>query len=453
MEDIYTLTPMQTGILYHSLHDDSGTAYLQQGSCRLRGELDRDRLIAAWKRVAKRHAALRTSFHWKGVRQPVQVVSREAGLPVPFHDWCGVAPDNHAAAVREWLTADLNRPFDLQTAPLLRVAIIRYGDEDHRIVWTYHHLILDAWAEANLLREVMAYYAGGNSVLPEPPAFREYVRWLKSAGQPESIAYWSEYLAGIAWEQRPVSRGGDYNTALVRMEPGAALTLREYAVACGVTVHSVVLSVWALFLSLWLRRQDVVFGVTVSGRPNELPHFADAVGVFFNTIPFRIVVEAGESIESFVRRVHASRVSSAAHELTPLSIVREAARAGREVQLFDTVSVFLNKSFLTTPERLGDCVIEDLRYSSRSSYPLTFRVMELTPMTLELLHSIAAIRPSAAMSLLQTIARILEAVAQRRTTAVDEIVAILCRTDGGIGVPPPSRVPNLAATRPKTAKA
>lgn len=445
VEDIYTLTPMQLGILYHTLNDPTGKAYIQQGRCVLRGLLDVNRLSGAWRRTIARHAALRTSFEWAGVRHPVQVVKNDAELNVRYLDWSGIDSANRQQMLEESLARELTVPFDLRHAPLLRVTIIRFSEQEHVIIWTYHHLILDAWGEANVLRDVILLYNGPSRVLPQPGLFRNYVRYLKSIDESESLAFWRKYLTGFVPETRVCARTDGHETALFSMTKEVEGRVRKFAGSAGVTVHAAMLSVWALFLSGWTKRQDLVFGVTVSGRSLEVPGSFDAAGVFFNTVPFRFQVNPGEPFGEMVRRIHEQRAAIIPHELTSLAAVRDAAGVPGEAQLFDSVSVYLNNDFLAIAEAHGDCEIIDLRYSSNPDYALTFRVSERSPMIMELLHSVTIMSSGLATEVLNRIHNALESGINNDGVSVQSLLQMF-----EVAEPRVSRPRGLQATRPRT---
>jgi condensation domain-containing protein len=425
IDDIYTLTPMQAGLLYHTLQDPTGSMYLEQGRCRLVGRLDAARLIAAWRQVAGRHDALRTCVRWKGLRHPVQVVHREVELPVTTEDWAGVEYEDREQRLASWLDRDLEAGFDLTLAPLLRVALLRLAESEHLVVWTFHHLILDAWSEANMLIEVMRVYESDSVTAGPAPKYRDYVRWLKTLDFSDSLVFWRDYLKGARLQ--PVARGAreKNQTILRQVAPEVERRVRALAAGAHTTVHSILLSLWALFLLAWSRRIDALFGVTVSGRSPDAPGAFEQIGALFNTVPFRIRLDDTELVTDLIRRAHANYASLAPHEVTPLSVVRQAAQAERDAEIFDTVAVFLNHGFIVKGQMIGDCEVRDVRCSSRSSYGLTFRVMERAPMTLELLYDESILEAERANLILDGLYSALQMMASNPDRPVGEVAKLL----------------------------
>jgi hypothetical protein len=425
IDDIYTLTPMQAGLLYHTLQDPTGSMYVEQGRCHLVGRLDASRLISAWRRVVERHDALRTRVQWKGLRHPVQVVHREVELPVTTEDWTGGDYEDREQRLAFWLDRDLEAGFDLTRAPLLRIALIRLNENEHLIVWTFHHLILDAWSEANMLAEVMRFYESDSVSAAPAPKYRDYVRWLKTLDFSDSLIFWRDYLKGA--KLQPVAGGNRENnqTILRHVAPDVEKSVRAWAAGVRTTVHSILLSLWALFLLAWSQRRDTLFGVTVSGRSPDAPGAFEQVGALFNTVPFRIRLDDTELVTDLIRRAHANYASLVPHEVTPLSVVRQAAQAERDAELFDTVAVFLNHGFIVKGQMIGDCEVRDVRCSSRSSYGLTFRVMERAPMTLELLYDESILEVERANLILDGLNSALQMMASNPDRPVGEVAKIL----------------------------
>ena len=197
IEDVYTLTPNQQGILFHAISRPGSGLYLEQWTCTAR-DLDTALLRRAWQKVIDRHPALRTTFHWEGLKQPVQVVHRRAGLPFIEEDWRGLCN----AAVEEKLAAYL-RESGLQgdrftEAPLMRLASFRTGASEYRVAWTIHHLIHDSWSIAVMLREVAGFYDAERTQVPYAPEmvqpYRNFVAWRKRLQDTASESFWRDYL-------------------------------------------------------------------------------------------------------------------------------------------------------------------------------------------------------------------------------------------------------------------
>ena len=191
IEDIYPLSPMQQGMLFHSLRDVGSSIYVNQISVEIRG-LDAARLKAAWQKVTARHAILRTGFMWREMSgAPLQAVYREAPIHIAEEDWRGQesGPDRIAAAAARERDAEL----ELSKPPLQRVRLIRLADDRHRLIWTYHHILMDGWSSARFIVEVLDDYYGAPSPA-ESAHYRDYIAWLAARDAQAAERYWRDQL-------------------------------------------------------------------------------------------------------------------------------------------------------------------------------------------------------------------------------------------------------------------
>ena len=179
IEAIYPLSPVQHGMLFHSLYAPRGGVYVEQLHCVLKGRLNPGAFERAWQRVVDRHPVLRTAFIWEGLEEPLQVVHEHCEMRVEHHDWRGLSLDEQDVHLSRLLGADSRRGFDLADAPLMRLVLIRGLDATHRFVWTHHHILLDGWSVPLVLEEVFALYEAfcrGEDLRLEPRRpYRDYI--------------------------------------------------------------------------------------------------------------------------------------------------------------------------------------------------------------------------------------------------------------------------------------
>jgi hypothetical protein len=242
-------------------------------SCDLLGALDENALASAWRLAVEMHGVLRTAFVWRQVPRPLQAVHREAELPLTREDWRG-AP---AGRLDEWLADDRRRGFDLSRAPLSRLALLRLGNERHRLVWTVHHLLLDGWSLPVVLGEVLRAYgdlaAGRTPDLPAPgPPFSAYVTWLGRRDPGRAAEVWRAELDGFA-APTPLPGAGPPAPPGTPVRPGeralalplpASAALEAAARRRRLTLGSLVAGAWACLLARWGGAEEVLFGLTVS---------------------------------------------------------------------------------------------------------------------------------------------------------------------------------------------
>src|SRR5436309_1409863 len=212
IEDIYPLTPMQQGMLFHALYAPGSEAYFEQLSCGLAGSLDAAAFRRAWQRVMDRHAVLRTAFDWEETAEPMQVVFRQLELPFEELDWRSLPASERRQRLATFLSADRERGFPPGAPPLMRLALIHLADEEHFFVWSHHHLLLDGWCLSLVLREVLACYdafrQGRDLHLQLPRPYRDYIAWLGGRDEAAAEAFWRRTLGSLAAPTRLVDIQG-----------------------------------------------------------------------------------------------------------------------------------------------------------------------------------------------------------------------------------------------------
>ena len=214
IQDIYPLSPMQAGMLFHTVYAPDSAVYVGQFHFALEGELHEAAFRRAWSEVMERHAVLRTAFAWEGLDEPLQVVYDRVPLPLRREDWRGTEEDERAARLAALLAADRARGIHPASAPLMRLTLVRMGERLHHLLWTHHHLLLYGWSAPLVLGEVMALYeafrAGRPPRLPRVRPYRDYIDWLAARDDAGDEAFWRRELAGVPGPTRVGhARAGD----------------------------------------------------------------------------------------------------------------------------------------------------------------------------------------------------------------------------------------------------
>lgn len=381
LADILPLSPLQEGLLFHSEYDEEAQdVYLVQAVLKVSGDVDGSRLRAGLNSLLRRHDGLRASFRHRGVSRPVQLIHRSATVEVLEADLSGQGE----AGLERYLAQDRELRFDLSRPPLLRCALVRMGQNDHRIVLTIHHILVDGWSISVLLAELRHLYAtgGDDSALPPAPSYRGFLEWLASRDQDAAEKAWSASLGDLTEPTRVVSalasaRGSGH------AEPGAlpeqhhfeltagdSAAMAALARNAGVTLNTVVQTAWAHLLSGLTGTDDVVFGTTVSGRPSELAGVDSMVGLLVNTTPVRVRVRHDATVESSLRQLQKEQSALMDHQHLGLAAVQKLAGLG---DLFDSVVVF--ESYPEAePESVPDGArlrVTELSGRDAMHYPLT----------------------------------------------------------------------------------
>ncbi|RAG83172.1 non-ribosomal peptide synthetase [Streptacidiphilus pinicola] len=347
VDEIWPVTPLQQGLFFHAVYDGEGTdPYAMQAPLRLDGEVDAERLRAAFQTLLDRHAALRAGFALRADGEAVQIIPSSAPIPWTEHDLTHLSAAEqhvHTAAI---LATDRATRFDPAAPPLVRVALVRLGAERQLLVITSHHVIWDGWSMTHALEEVLRIYRadGDTSALPQPAPFRTYLSWLAAQDEAAGLAAWGEELAGL--EEPTLVAPGAATTLeeppariVSSLDAPTAQALAAAARSRGLTSNTLIQGAWALLLSTLTGRQDVVFGATVSGRPPELPGVEDMIGLLINTVPVRVPLDPGATLAEVLTALQERQAALTAHHHTSLpAILRHTGHTA----LFDAVVVFQN---------------------------------------------------------------------------------------------------------------
>ncbi|HZM74979.1 MAG TPA: amino acid adenylation domain-containing protein, partial [Candidatus Limnocylindrales bacterium] len=380
VEDVYPLTALQSGMLFHSLINSSSAAYFNQLQLRLSGVADPRALGRAWQRVVDRTPVLRTRIVWDGVDHPLQVVQREATVRVDHHDWTDLPVQGQRERLDELLQMDREEGLDLAQAPLMRLTIATLPSEADEVllIWTFHHVLLDGWSAAAVFGEVCAEYAGAARPIARRP-FRDYLAWLAGRDYDQAQAFWREELAGfeeptpLPFDRPPVESHRAQSSDFVRvvLSEQDSTRLREFVQRNGLTLNTVVQGAWGLVLSHHSGERDVVFGTTVSGRPADLPGVESMVGMFINTIPSRVDTHGEQSLLPWLLGLQERQTEARGHDFVSLAAVQAHSDLAGGTGLFDSLLVFENYPFDEQAIAVHGMKMKEVRDLQPTNYPLT----------------------------------------------------------------------------------
>ncbi|WP_162624807.1 non-ribosomal peptide synthetase [Streptomyces cadmiisoli] len=430
VRDILPLTPLQEGLLFHSGYDDGPDLYTMQLYVDLVGPVDAAAVRRAGRLMLRRHPNLRASFRWQGLRRPVQVITDHDDFAWHETDLSALDETERGKALERLEAADRDHRFDLTRAPLMRMALVRLAPDRHRLLVTHHHTLIDGWSTPLFVRELLRLTADGGDTGALPPVrpYRDFLAWLDGQDTKASVAAWVRALAEL---DGPTLVAGDRGTRHLPVRPRelsaeldaaatAALTatLREH----GLTLHTVVLGVWATVLARLTGRDDVVFGATVSGRPGELDGSAEMLGLFINTVPVRIRLRPGDTVARLFQEIAAGQAELLAHHHVPLS---EIQRTTGHDALFDTAVVVENFPVDTEDDAAPT---DTLQITGAGGYDATHYTLDLTVVPHERLRIVLRHRPdtfgqSAAEAVLDQVLELLRTVVSEPDALVGRLRA------------------------------
>jgi surfactin family lipopeptide synthetase C len=393
IEDIYELSPLQQGILFHSLYESDSQLYFEQVVVPFEGVVSTEAFEKAWNCVANANTAIRTSFHWEEVGKPVQVVHNSVRTPVEFRDMRSVVPGARDAAIEQLLADDRRRGFDLQRAPLLRLMLIQFSPFNYRLILTFHHIILDGWSLQIVVDQFREAYAalctGGTPTLPKTRPYRDHIQWLQRQDLNEARAYWKKTLASVDGSCRMfAANGGTPATVADYAEHGSLISadtstaLRQFGSAHSLTLNTIVQGAWALLLHRLTGSTDVVFGVTVSGRPADLCEVETMVGLFINTVPLRVQIDLQSPVHDWLDDLQKQQFEARQLDYSPLVQIREWSELPASAPLFETLFAFENYPV----QARGAEASAEVSFVERTNYPLSVALVPGPKMRIRLLY-------------------------------------------------------------------
>ncbi|MCU1760280.1 amino acid adenylation domain-containing protein, partial [Pseudomonas sp. 14P_8.1_Bac3] len=378
IEDLYPLSPMQQGMLFHAVYQEAAGDYINQLRLDVEG-LDPERFHQAWQAAVAAHDILRTRFVWQGELQaPVQVVSKHAPMPYSLHD---LRAHSQPGQALQDLADSERKNLHLSDASLLRLVIVRLDDQRHHLIYTNHHILMDGWSNSQLLGEVLQRYSG-QFVATNTGRYRDYIGWLQRQDTAASEAFWTPALRELEEPTRlaqtvlhPTESSEGYGDHFQVLDAELTARLGEFARASKVTVNTLVQAAWLLLLQRYSGKDTVAFGATVAGRPADLSGVEQQIGLFINTLPVIATPRAGQSLDSWLHAVQAQNLALREFEHTPLFDIQRWAGQGGEA-LFDTLMVFEN---YPVSQALEQGAPQGLRFGPVTSreqthYPLTLLV-------------------------------------------------------------------------------
>jgi len=385
VEDAYPLTPMQEGMLFHAISQRGTGLYLMQDRYEIKGRLNVDAFGEAWRSVVARHAILRTSFDWFGEGRPHQIVHRSVTLPFDARDLRGLSEREQAEEIDCDLATERQQGFDLAAAPLMRIRIYRLAAERHICVRSFHHIILDDWCTSPLILDVRRHYAAatrGETVdLPTPPQFRRYIEWIEAKRLDAAEKFWRNYLDGFV-EATPLigaKRSQNDATSLVEdvtvdlsedvYDRAKALVQRNR-----LTLNTFVQGALALTLGRAAGVDDVVFGVTVSGRPTDLEGAESTLGLFINSLPLRVRIDPRKHVVDWLREILSDNLDIRQYEFVSQTKIQQWSSVSRSNGLiFQHLLTFENAPLDPSVRGEKDVLdIDLLQLRVHTNYPLTF---------------------------------------------------------------------------------
>lgn len=378
VQDMYYLSPMQEGMLFHTLHHQEKGFYVEQMDMNVKGTLRHDLLEKSMNIIVERYDIFRTVFLHEKVKRPVQVVLKNRPFQLDVVDIQDLSESEQLERIDRFKQKDQLRGFDLSKDLLMRASVFQTGPSSYRWIWSYHHILLDGWCFGLVVQELFAIYHALLHDIPyrlEPvKPYKEYIHWLEKQDKQASLEYWTQSLAGFEAqstfkEQRKQTNEHELGEIEWAMSKEETAALSELALQQNATLSSALQSAWSILLSRYQRSNDVLFGTVVSGRPADLAGVDRMVGLFINVIPRRIQLTDQMTFRSLLSETQQQSLAAEPHQYIPIYDIQ--AKAGQQ-QLIDHIVVFENVPAAKKDEQesLLGFTVEDMNVYEKSNYDL-----------------------------------------------------------------------------------
>jgi fengycin family lipopeptide synthetase C len=386
IQDIYPLSFMQEGMLFHSLYDEQSRAYFEQASFTINGQLDLERFQKSMDAVFDRYDIFRTAFIYKNVAKPRQVVLKQRHCHVHVEDISHLNEKDKEHCTEAFKEQDKSKGFDLQTDVLMRISILKWAPDHYVCIWSHHHILMDGWCLGIVIKDFLhIYQALGKGQFPDlPPVqpYGTYIKWLMQQEREEAAEYWKKRLqhfekASPLPKRTDQMSDGTLQQITFTIPEKETSELQKIAVACGATLNTVFQALWGIMLQKFNRRDDAVFGSVISGRPSELKDVENMVGLFINTIPIRVQSDF-LSFSDLVSGMQKDMTEAEAYSYFPLYDIQ--AQSALKQEMIDHIIVFENTPTQQEIEELNqagsfDFSVKDFEMEEVTNYRCSVKVI------------------------------------------------------------------------------
>jgi amino acid adenylation domain-containing protein len=353
LETSFPLSQMQRGMLFQCQLAARGVIYVLQWVITLHEEVNVPYFIQAWNDVLARHDVLRSAFRWADTEEPMQDIYTDSSIPCEQQDWQQLSATEQKNKLEEFLKLDRKKGFNLNEAPLMRLTLIRLGENHYHVVWTAHHMIISNRSNRIVLEEAFkiydAYCQGSQVTLPETRPYRDYIDWLQQQDTSKSEGYWRELLKGFT-TPTPVGppqtandlykKEAEFGLFEVFISEKVTASLQALAKENHITLNTILQGAWALLLNRYSGEEDIVFGEVRANRKWDIEAEVPMVGLMLNTLPLRVNTAPEKPIIPWLKEIRQQQKALREHENTPLIDIQGWSEVPRGTALFSSICVF-----------------------------------------------------------------------------------------------------------------
>ncbi|AIQ12433.1 non-ribosomal peptide synthetase [Paenibacillus durus] len=436
VEKIYPLSPMQKGMLFHAMETPAEDAYFEQTVLDINGAVDAVIFEESFNELLRRHEILRASIHTK-MDEPVHIILTRRTIKFKYMDITDSADVDPTQFIAQYLKEDQRTGFNLSKDNLLRVGLVRIQEQHYKMVWTFHHMVLDGWSIGILFNELLTIYAskaqGKEPQLDEVRPYSEYMKWLQNQDKENGLSYWKDYLAGYNEKASlPAQHTRAEDLPFVRKEKRIEFSkeltnkIKKMAQRNAITLHTVIQTLWGFLLAKYNDRDDTVFGTVVSGREANVEGIEQMVGLFINTIPTRVSMNGDTSFVDLMKKIQSDALASQSYQYLSLAEVQSLSELKHD--LLDHVVVFENYAFdsKSMEQKKNDLGFEirEVNGDERTNYHFTIAAGLGEKLTLLLIYNAQVHEPSIMDQIEKHMKMVMNQIASNEEIRAKDIVLV-----------------------------
>lgn len=351
IKKIYSLSPLQEGMLFHSLMHKQTGSYVVQSLFSISGDFRVDLFEESFNIILKKYDIFRTHYVFNGLRKPKQVVLGNAKLKIEYRDISNFDIKNHQVILNDFVKLDRERNFNLEKDTLMRVAVFKLAEDKYKVIWTFHHIVLDGWCLQIVFNDILENYK--KLKMNEPidinndNNFIKYIKWIEDQDQSDAKSYWKEYLGDLKlfnsisnYKTAISEKTYEGNSVKTIIDENLTNLLQEGAKKSKSTLSTVIQAAWGILIQKYCNINDVLFGTVVSGRNKEIEGIEGIVGLFINTIPVRIKTNSGVLFSELLKEMQRNSIKSENFSYYPLSKIQKLIKDKGDI--FDSIITFEN---------------------------------------------------------------------------------------------------------------
>ncbi|MDM9379453.1 SDR family NAD(P)-dependent oxidoreductase [Chlorogloeopsis sp. ULAP01] len=425
IEDIYELTPVQKGMLFHCLFDSELSLYFFQHIFTVRGELNIEAFEKAWQLVMDRHPILRTRFYWEEVENPLQIVYKKVEVPLNCYDWTNINSAEQKAQLDSLIVSDRQKSFDFSQPCLMRHTLIRFTNDKYLYVWSFNHIIIDGWGGSLVFQEFVETYGtlcqGKETSFAPTRLFRDYIDWLQQQDISKAENFWRQTLQGVKkptpltyiekLEKTEPSSTQEvkYSEEIIQLPTKTTQALQSFATQHRLTLATIINGIWAVLLSRYTCCNNVLYGCTVTGRPTDLQGVESMVGMFVNTLPIHVNIDTEQLFLSWLQHFQLQLVEVRDYEYSPLTEIHKWSEIPQKLTLFESIVVVENfpvSEFIRDWQ--GNIEFQHTEIYYRNNYPLNLVVYPNKELLIAISYDSRRFETATITSILQDIEMLLQ---------------------------------------------